>query len=163
MPCERTPACIRLNAWPLVRASQRIYAARNERRVLFLKDPTFEIEKARMREEEEEDGVAEAAEDPALYENFLLALKRAEEEPRRSAESSEDPLRLEGGEAPLALEGAPAPEIDSVFADTPGALPLVVVENPGASAGFPGGRSGKLRPIRLRDGEKTPGVRGRIY
>jgi hypothetical protein len=137
--------------------------------VLFLKDPTFEIEKARMGEGlgEQEDGAVEAEEDPALFENFLLALKRAEQEPSQSKESSEDPLQLEAGQAPLALEGAPAaaapPEIDSVFADAPGGLPLVVVENPIAPAGFPGGRAGKLRPIRLRDGTKTAGVRGRIY
>lgn len=150
-------------------ASQRIYAAKNERRVLFLKEPTFEFEKARMHEGpgEQEDRAAEAEEDPALFEQFLLALHRAEQQPSQSEESSEDPLQLGAGEAPLALEDAPAsaaaPEIDNVFADAPSTLPLVVVENPGAPAGFPGGRAGKLRPIRLRDGEKTPGVRGRIY
>ena len=58
--------------------AQRIYAARNERRLLFLNDPTFE--KVREGEAEEEELPAEPEpENPMMYENFLLALQRAGE------------------------------------------------------------------------------------
>ena len=143
--------------------AQRIYAARNERRLLFLNDPTFE--KVREGEAEEEELPAEPEpENPMMYENFLLALQRAGEGDGADTALARalaaqgtytTPLRIEPADgAPLALEG-------SAFGSWSGegALPLVVVENPRAATGRPG----KLRPIRLRDGEKTPGVRGRIF
>jgi hypothetical protein len=139
-------------------------AARNERRLLFLSDQTFE--KVREGEAEEEELPAEPEpENPMMYENFLLALQRAGEGDGADTALARalaaqgtytTPLRIEPADgAPLALEG-------SAFGSWSGegALPLVVVvvvvvENPRAATGRPG----KLRPFRLRDGEKTPGVR----